>query len=270
VSKNFELLRDLQIGIPSEAAPAYAAPGVGDVTAGPQATPAKVRSVEDKRTAGHWAAAALNESPLAQEEARKLVQNIFLSSDDTPHQVVVFAGVDSGNGCSRISSLMSRTLAAHTTAPICLVDANLRTPAPASAFHYDNDYGLTDSLRSPGPISEFVRCAGPENLSVLSCGSGARDSVALLTSSNMRERMADLRNEFAYVLIDAPPLNNYADAVALGQLADGLVLILEANVTRRESALRVADHLRNMQVKLLGAVLNKRTFPIPEVIYNLF
>jgi Mrp family chromosome partitioning ATPase len=269
VSKNFELLRDLQIGISSEAAPAYVAPGVGDVTEVPQVAPAKIGPVEDKKTAVYWAASSSNDCALMREEARKLVHNVFLASDDAAHQVVVFAAVDSGNGCSRITSLMARTLAAHTSAPICLVDANLRSPAAGNAFHYDDDYGLTDSLRSPGPITEFVRAAGPDNLSVLSCGSGARDSVALLTSANMRSRMLDLRNEFAYVLIDAPPLNNYADAVALGQLADGLVLILEANVTRRESATRVAGHLRNMQVKLLGAVLNKRTFPIPQLIYNL-
>ena len=85
----------------------------------------------------------------------------------------------------------------------------------------------------------------------------------------MRARVTDLRNEFAYILIDAPPLNRYADAIALGQLADGVVLILEANATRRESAVKVAAHLRSMHVKLLGAVLNKRTFPIPETLYNL-
>jgi Mrp family chromosome partitioning ATPase len=64
-------------------------------------------------------------------------------------------------------------------------------------------------------------------------------------------------------------LNSYADAIALGQVADGVVLILEANATRRESAMKVADHLRSMHVKLLGAVLNKRTFPIPQTLYDL-
>jgi Mrp family chromosome partitioning ATPase len=70
-------------------------------------------------------------------------------------------------------------------------------------------------------------------------------------------------------LIDSPPLNTYADGIALGQLADGLVLVLEANSTRREVALRVAEHLRAAQVRMLGAVLNKCSFPIPETLYNL-
>lgn len=268
MSKNFEMLRDIRVNLSAEAvAPVYDAPGLGSIPE-TEVRDTKSHAAQEKWTAREYAVAPVRESQLAQEEACKLVHNLFLSPSNVSNRVVVFAAIDSGNGCSRVSSLVARTLAAQAGAPVCLVDANLRTPSP-HPFKVNNGYGLTDALRSPGPITEFVTCVGPDNLAVLSCGSGARDSVGLLTSPNMRVRVADLRNEFAYVLIDAPPLNSYADAIALGQLADGVVLILEANTTRRESAVKVAEHLRSMRVKLLGAVLNKRTFPIPETIYNL-
>ena len=45
-------------------------------------------------------------------------------------------------------------------------------------------------------------------------------------------------------------------------------MVLEANSTRREAALRVAEGLRAKQVRVLGAVLNKRTFPIPDSLYH--
>jgi len=90
----------------------------------------------------------------------------------------------------------------------------------------------------------------------------------LLNCDRMKERIAELRGEFDYLLIDAPPLNSYSDAMVFGRLADGVVLVLEANATRRETALRVADSLRVANIPLLGAVLNKRTFPIPAVLYK--
>jgi capsular exopolysaccharide synthesis family protein len=269
VSKNFEMLRDLRVNLSAEAAaPVYDAPGLGTIPE-TEVRGARRGPAQEKWTAREYAVAAVSENQLAREEASKLVHNLFLSPGNISNRVVVFAAIDSGNGCSRVSSLVARTLAGQAGAPVCLVDANLRTSSSPHPFKVNNDYGLTDALRSPGPITEFVTNFGPENLAVLSCGSGAKDSVALLTSPNMRARVTDLRNEFAYILIDAPPLNSYADAIALGQLADGVVLILEANATRRESAVKVADHLRSMHVKLLGAVLNKRTFPIPETLYNL-
>jgi len=47
-----------------------------------------------------------------------------------------------------------------------------------------------------------------------------------------------------------------------------LVLVLEANSTRKEAALMVMESLHAAQIKVLGAVLNKRTFPIPESLYR--
>jgi Mrp family chromosome partitioning ATPase len=56
--------------------------------------------------------------------------------------------------------------------------------------------------------------------------------------------------------------------MAIGQLTDGIVLILEAGATRREAAQAVTADLRTSKIPILGAVLNKRTFPIPEHIYK--
>ena len=77
-----------------------------------------------------------------------------------------------------------------------------------------------------------------------------------------------MRNEFSYILIDAPPINSHADAALLGGVADGLVMILGANDTRRDAALRAKETLHAGGIPLLGAVLNKRTFPIPEKLYK--
>ena len=63
-------------------------------------------------------------------------------------------------------------------------------------------------------------------------------------------------------------LARYADAIALGQVSDGLILVLEADSTRKKAAQMAAANLRSSNVPILGAVLNKRTFPIPEKIYK--
>jgi Mrp family chromosome partitioning ATPase len=148
------------------------------------------------------------------------------------------------------------------------VDANFRAPSLPETFETTNHYGLTDALRCERPVREFVKQLQPQNLWLLSCGSAASGSVGLLTTERMRILVNELRKEFEYVLVDAPALNAYADGLVLGPLSDGVVLVLEANVTRREAALRVAERMRDMRLKVLGAVLNKRTFPIPKSIYH--
>jgi Mrp family chromosome partitioning ATPase len=204
----------------------------------------------------------------ANDEALRLVQQIFLVQAKEPPRVVVFAGIDHGNGCSQICASVAQILAKNARKPVCLVEANFRSPALPELFGTTNHYGLTEALLQKGPIAPFAKPVNHENLWLLSSGSLAADSPSLLTSDRLRERVEELRQEFAFVIIDAPPLTRYSDALALAQLSDGLVLVLEADSTRRDAASVVAANLRSANVPILAAVLNKRTFPIPEAIYK--
>ena len=131
-----------------------------------------------------------------------------------------------------------------------------------------NYLGLTDALLEEGPIRSFMKPVCNESLWLLSSGPLAADSPNLLASERMKARSTELRKAFDFVIVDAPPVSRYADANVLGQLSDGIVLVLEAEYTRREAARRSVESLRSSEVQILGAVLNKRTFPIPDKIYN--
>jgi Mrp family chromosome partitioning ATPase len=216
----------------------------------------------------HGNGAGLNVDELARDESMKLVQRIFFLQSGEPAHAVVFASIDHGNGCSRICSQTAEILASNVQGTVCVVDANLRSPDLPQFFGVTNHRGLTDALLQDGPIKGFATQLRPENLWLLSCGSLAEDSPNLLNSDRLIVRFAELRREFKYILIDAPPLKLYSDAMAFAKLTDGLVLVLEANLTRREAAVQVTEALRTSQVRVLGAVFNKRTFPIPESLYQ--
>jgi succinoglycan biosynthesis transport protein ExoP len=198
----------------------------------------------------------------------RLVQQIFLQQTQEPPRMVVFAAIDHGNGCSQIATSVAETLAGNAPGAVCLVEANFRSPALPAILGTTNYSGLTDALLEEGPIRSFIKPVLNESVWLLSSGPIEADSPSLLTSERMKARSVELRREFDFVIVDAPPMTRYADAIALGQLSDGVVLVLEAESTRREAARMAVDNLRASKVQILGAVLNKRTFPIPEKIYS--
>lgn len=198
-----------------------------------------------------------------------LVQRIFLQRTQEPPRMVVFAGIDHGNGCSRIAASVAESLAGNAPGTVCLVEANFRSPALPMMLGTTNYHGLTDALLEEGPIRPFMKRVCSESLWLLSSGPLAGDSPNLLTSERMKARSTELRKAFDFVIVDAPPMTRYADAIVLGQLSDGVVLVLEAEYTRREAARIAVESLRSSGIQVLGAVLNKRTFPIPEKIYNM-
>jgi capsular exopolysaccharide synthesis family protein len=199
----------------------------------------------------------------------RLVQQVLSPEAHDAPRMVVFAGIEHGNGCTHTAVSVARILAGSGGRSVCLVDANFRSPAMAGIFRANNDHGLSDALSRDGLIQSFVTPVhNTDRLWLMSAGSLATESPNLMSSRRLMARCAELREEFDVVVVDAPPLAHYADAIALGRLSDGVVMVIEAESTRKESALAAVENLRSSDVKVLGAVLNKRVYPIPEKLYS--
>jgi Mrp family chromosome partitioning ATPase len=245
MSQNFELLTQLQLE--------------GNVT-----DPRKP-SVDDRAPATKIAPIMSGRaSDIGGEEILRLVQRIFLSARAAPPRQVVLCGVDDENGSSSVCERAGRTLAANSSRPVCLVDANVRSPRLSGICGVE---GATPFAAPSAPL--FEQCvniggnlwlAGPNIL--------ADDSRVLLPPGQLKERLSQLREEFEYMLIDAPGTSVCADAQLLGLVADATILVIEARITRRLSARRAKELLEAAGVMLLGTVLHNRTFPIPETLYK--
>jgi Mrp family chromosome partitioning ATPase len=207
--------------------------------------------------------------PTIREEILRLVQRVFLTQGEAAApRVVLFAAIDSNRGCNWLCSAAANLLARSVTGSVCLVEGDVREPAFSDVLGVECERGLADSLQQDDPIRDFAKQIGPENFWFLSAGVAVQDSMALLNSDRMKERLREIRNQFKYIVMNAPPLNAFADGMLLGRFVDGVVLVLEANTTRREAALRVTERLRATSIPVLGAVLNNRTFPIPAALYK--
>jgi Mrp family chromosome partitioning ATPase len=202
------------------------------------------------------------------QEEIELVRNLFLLHGAGSPRVVVFAGVASNDGCPHVCGRASQTLAGVVSGSVCIVDGNFRAPSLDQYFGVPNLKGLTESTHESGPIRQFAQQLSGSNLWLLPSGFHQVDPEPFLSSQSFFSRVAEMRDEFDHVLVVAPPVNLYSDASLLGRLSDGFVLVVEANSTRREQALKARETLEAANVNVLGAVLNNRTFPIPEVIYN--
>jgi protein-tyrosine kinase len=201
-------------------------------------------------------------------EESKLVERVFVLPGPQAPRAVVFCGVEFLPGTAGICARAAQHLAEQTRLPVCLVDADMHSPSLHEYFDVDNLSGLGRALSQPGSIRGFLHSLDSSGLSLLSAGSPTGDGATPWKSERWLSRLHELRREFAYVLILAPPVAQCGDAALLGQDTDGVILILESNQTRRETARIAAQNLKAAKVGVLGAVLNNRTFPIPESIYR--
>lgn len=260
MSRNFELLqnlgRPLDVFTPEDEQPL--------AQAEPRSSEFAAETVADVSV--HAPALRLEDGE--RDEVTRLVSRVFLSGGMGPRQVV-WMGADAGTGCSRICARAADVLASTAgTQTVCAVDANLRTPTLHQHFGIENHFGLADALQQGGSIRRYARHLAGNRLSVITAGAALEGWQMLLGSPQMQTRMSELHREFDYVLVDIPPLKLYPEAAALAKMSDGLILIVKAHATRRETAQKVVSELKAANVPVLGAILNDRTFPVPEAIYK--
>jgi succinoglycan biosynthesis transport protein ExoP len=211
---------------------------------------------------------ALQIKGMAREEVTRLIQRLFLMPGAQGPRQVVFAGTEKGSGCSWICAHAADVLASQTAGSVCVVDCDVHFPTLHAEFQVPNHFGLAEALLGGEPIRQFAQQLSRPNLWLLSCGSRNEHTQQLLTLEIMRRRMVELRSQFDYVLLDAPPLNSSNQGIVLGSWCDGIALVLRANSSSRKAAHKALEDLQAAKVSVLGAVLNQRTFPIPDSIYR--
>ncbi|MCA0908927.1 GumC family protein [Qipengyuania gaetbuli] len=140
---------------------------------------------------------------------------------------------------------------------VVLVGADIRRPSIHKLMGVENHQGLTDLLVSERPPHDFVVKTAHENVSLLPAGPTPPNPTDLLGGTRIREVIAQLREEFDLVLIDGPPVLGLADALILGQIADGVLFVVESNRGSRGRTKSALRRLRQANANMLGGILTK-------------
>jgi capsular exopolysaccharide synthesis family protein len=182
--------------------------------------------------------------------------------------VVLLVGATKGCGVSTTAANFAASLGRDSGAKVLLIDANVRSPKhlifPGSHRHAANA-GITLERLLSDP-SAWERPTGSSNLYVLvtECST----PVSIYRSEAFDEFLRKVRGFFKYVVVDAPPLTSHPETLFLSQKADGVILVIESEKTRQQSALRAKRQIETAGGKLLGVVLNKRRYRIPDWLYK--
>ena len=205
---------------------------------------------------------------ISREEEIKLVHRIFPAGGQCSPQIVLFSAVEGDAGCASISIRTAEILAGRGDGSVCVVDANFQLSCLHHYFGIDNSKGLAEAVLGSLPIQDFLQKHPEANLWILPCGAAAGQLRFSGVNDRLRSRMAELRGQFKYVVIHSSPLDLDSASMLLSRWTDGVVMVVEADTTRRATARRMKQDLEAANVRILGVLLNNLTFSIPEVLYR--
>ena len=205
-------------------------------------------------------------------DCQRLHEAILAGPGAGGSQVIQFAASQFGEGTTTISLGFGRFLAdIHGPDHVVVVEGNLRAPSFHDIFRLASPNGLQAVLEGRAQVEQAVLQVGDGGIFILPADyQGGRTDLVALDSlrTSLGRVVADLRSRFLFVLIDSPPIVPFFDGCILSSIADAVVFIIESNRTRAEVVDHAIDSLRSRGATILGVVLNKRVFHIPNYMYR--
>jgi capsular exopolysaccharide synthesis family protein len=190
------------------------------------------------------------------------------SVGDTVRTVLVVSPLH-GEGASNVACLLGKAMAERGRSNVLLVDLNLRTPSLWRLLKAKGRDGLTSVIAENRGIDDVVQETEFAGLKVLTAGNGYVEAIDVIDNQRTFDVVSDLGRHADVVFIDAAPVTLYPDARALAPLVDGVILVVEADVTPVSVANRAVELIRDTGANLLGVVLNKRRDYIPDRLLQL-
>lgn len=187
-------------------------------------------------------------------EQYRMIRNKIVQHPKKPH-VFMISSPGAGDGKTLSAINIAGVLGLRETLKVLLIDADFRRPSLAQSLGLPNEPGLANVLSGECALGQAV-CEIEQlpNLCVLPAGTGTRNPAELLDSETWRSLCVEVKREFGYVVVDAPPIAIVADYELIESVCDGVIIVVRPDHTDRTICAQALKQVP--KEKLLGVVIN--------------
>lgn len=197
---------------------------------------------------------------VTEEDYQKLRASVVSIALPSGLHTILVAASRHGEGATTVAIGLANALGKERDSRVLLLEGNLRTPIFDAVLPLAMENGLADFMAGRAAPEALVTRLDGWSFSVITAGSASSTAMDFELLQSLLER---LRPQFDFIIIDGPPINQYADSSILATKVDGVILVVEADrtpVTDAETAKRQLDKVGS---RILGVVLNRRRSYIP-------
>ncbi|MAI80266.1 MAG: capsular biosynthesis protein [Deltaproteobacteria bacterium] len=198
--------------------------------------------------------AILQPESFASEQFRMLRGRIDALATQQKLQTVAVTSANPGEGKSTASINLAVVTAMSVGRKVLLVDCDLRRPKVHKTLGLAPQSGLAEVLLQSSTFEDSVINVDSLGLDVLCVRSLPGNPSELLASAQMKQMLAMAAEVYDQIILDTPACLGLPDSKTISELSDGILVIVRADVTRKEDVDAVLEILDRR--RLIGMVLN--------------
>lgn len=199
-----------------------------------------------------------NQSPIA-EQLRHIRTNLETVLSEYRSRPIVISSPVTGDGKTIVTANLAVVLADSTEHRCLVVDADMRKPDVHRLFGVRQTPGLSGYLRGQHTLDEIICTTSLPNLDVIPTGHRPDNPTALLSSDRLATLLGDLQRTYHWIIFDTPPILPVTDACVLARECLGMILVTRMGQTPRSLIERAQEMLAEMNMPVLGCILNDFT-----------
>jgi succinoglycan biosynthesis transport protein ExoP len=200
------------------------------------------------------------------EAYRVLRTNIMFSQKDPKLNTVTIVSGGAGEGKSTTIFNLA-TIFAQNGQRVLIVDSDLRRPSIHKLLHVSNSIGLTNFLLKQNTLEEVIQTTPLATLDFLPSGKMPSSSMGVLSSSQMKELIRELKRRYDWVFFDSPPIMGVSDASILASEVDMVLQVIQYRRYPQPMTIRAKQMIEKVGGNLLGIVLNNINMASDENYY---
>jgi capsular exopolysaccharide synthesis family protein len=192
--------------------------------------------------------------PIDDEAYRLLLARI--EHEGNPQTLMVTSSSPAEGKSTTVANLGA--IVAQEDKRVVLIDADMRHPTLHKLFGLPMGEGLSNALTAQDRSAvSYLRQTGEPNLRIMTAGSAGGNPAILLKSERLPAILAELCQETDVIVLDSAPVLAATDALAVASKVQGVLLIVDANRTRRKMAVQAMEMLGSVDARVLGVALNR-------------
>jgi len=172
-------------------------------------------------------------------------------------------GCNRGAGVSTVAANLAVAAAQTCDRPVLLLDLSSPHPTPPTRLAMPGDLGLREALAPDSRPAQCVKSSRIPNLSLLAMNEVGTPKALSTDGYQVDRLLSDLEHDFGLIVVDLPPADSGLCFAVAGVL-NGVLLVIEAQRTRSETAVRAKQRLIHANAAILGVILNKHCGDLPH------
>lgn len=197
-----------------------------------------------------------------------IYENLLATGGHGQPKSVLVCSATTGEGATSIATGLAIAAAEKRKGPVLLIDGNLHNPQICQDFQVAGDTGLGNLLNGNSEAKAVAQRTAIPNLSVMGVGTVPADHIQALEPMKFRSLLETLAPTYSFIVVDGPSVNAFPESLLYAPQVDRVLLVVSAGKTRVPVAAKALAKLAEVGCAHAEVILNRRTFVIPQAIYE--